>query len=143
MWYCRALCSRLENFDLMRNPEPPGGGAVSIGNPATAEFEVCRTTLLPSALKTLGGNKENPLPIKLFEISDVILLSDERDVGARNERRLVAVHCARESGFEIIHGLLNRVMDVLGVPYQGMCPFVSCICCYADLDLSFAAEGFL
>jgi hypothetical protein len=27
-----------------------GGGAVSVGNPATQEFEVCRTSLLPSAL---------------------------------------------------------------------------------------------
>jgi phenylalanyl-tRNA synthetase beta chain len=50
----------------MRQPED--SGAVAIGNPATAEFEVCRTTLLPSALKTLGANKEQPLPIKLFEV---------------------------------------------------------------------------
>eukprot|EP00198_Chlamydomonas_reinhardtii_P009783 XP_001699120.1 predicted protein [Chlamydomonas reinhardtii] len=34
-------------------------------------------------------------------------------VGARNERRLVAVYCAKESGFEVVHGLLNRVMEVL------------------------------
>lgn len=40
-------------------------------------------------------------------------------MGARNERRLVAVYCAKESGFEVIHGLLNRVMEVLGVPYKG------------------------
>lgn len=35
--------------------------------------QVCRTTLLPAALKTLGANKDAPLPIKLFEVSDVIL----------------------------------------------------------------------
>lgn len=40
-------------------------------------------------------------------------------VGARNERRLVAVYCAKESGFEVVHGLLNRVMEVLGVPHKG------------------------
>lgn len=32
----------------MRLEEPPEGGAVAVGNPATAEFEVCRTSLLPS-----------------------------------------------------------------------------------------------
>lgn len=102
----RALCSRTENFDSVRVPEPDGGGAVAVGNPATAEFEVCRTTLLPSvrarpglggrrwspgdamraitglfeyslcarhhpllqALKTLGVNKKQELPIKLFEV---------------------------------------------------------------------------
>ena len=43
-----ALCSRAENFGFMNQPED-GKSAVSIGNPATAEFEVCRTTLLPGS----------------------------------------------------------------------------------------------
>jgi len=177
----------------MRLEEPAGGGAVSVGNPATQEFEVCRTSLLPSALKTVGANKKLELPLKLFEvrgcwvcvqvrgsmggcgsvgycgsvgvgvvvwvlqagtgmgttnehantntnpaqpiqhnpntntntntphtqISDVVLLAPEREVGARNERRLVAVVCNREAGFEVIHGLLNRLMEVLGVPVKG------------------------
>ena len=38
-----ALCSRAENFDAMRNPEPThGSGAVAVGNPQPAEFEVRR-----------------------------------------------------------------------------------------------------
>jgi len=41
-----ALCSRAENFGHL-NRHDDGLSAVSIGNPATAEFEVCRTTLLP------------------------------------------------------------------------------------------------
>lgn len=114
-----ALCSRAEAFASMRREEPAGGGAVAVGNPATAEFEIVRPALLPSALKTLGANKSGELPIRLFEISDVVLLAPERAVGARNERRLVAVSCAVEAGFEVIHGLLNRVMDVLGVPCDG------------------------
>ncbi|PNW74324.1 hypothetical protein CHLRE_13g603900v5 [Chlamydomonas reinhardtii] len=112
-----ALVSRAENFDQLRRPDD-GATAVEIGNPATAEFEVCRSSLLSSALKTLGANKENALPIKLFEVSDAILLDSAVAVGARNERRLVAVYCAKESGFEVVHGLLNRVMEVLGVPYR-------------------------
>jgi phenylalanyl-tRNA synthetase beta chain len=104
----------------MRCPEAaPGSGAVAIGNPQTAEFEVCRTTLLPSALKTIAANKREPLPLRLFELSDVVLLDGERDVGARNERRLVAVHCGKASEFEVIHGLLDRVMQVLNVPREG------------------------
>ncbi|GIL98739.1 hypothetical protein Vretimale_4107 [Volvox reticuliferus] len=112
-----ALVSHAENFELMRRPDD-GNTAVEIGNPATADFEVCRTSLLSSALKTLAANKDNALPIKLFEVSDAIVLDSSRSVGARNERRLVAVYCAKESGFEVIHGLLNRVMEVLGVPYK-------------------------
>lgn len=82
-------------------------------------MQVARTRLLPSALKTLAASKTMALPIRLFEISDVVLLDSEKDVGARNERHMVAVNANRESGFEIIHGLLNRVMEVLGVQYAG------------------------
>lgn len=49
-----ALCSHAENFDALRRPDD-GTTAATIGNPATAEFEVCRTSLLPGALKTLGA----------------------------------------------------------------------------------------
>jgi len=66
--------------------------------------------------KTLGANKSAPLPVRLFEVSDVVLLSDTAETGARNERRLAAAVCAKENTFETIHGFLNRVMDVLGVP---------------------------
>lgn len=112
------LCSKAENFQNMRR-ESEEGQAVCIGNPATAEFEICRTSLLPAALKTLGTNSDAPKPLKLFEISDVVMLSDETTVGAKNERRLVVVYCSKDSGFEIIHGFLNRLMDVLGVPLIG------------------------
>lgn len=41
-----ALCSRAENWTHRLLPDDPQG-AVGVGNPATAEFEVCRTSLLP------------------------------------------------------------------------------------------------
>ena len=52
-----ALCSRQENFGYLRRQDD-GNTAVSIGNPATAEFEVCRTSLLqgePASRPVLVG----------------------------------------------------------------------------------------
>ena len=43
-----ALTSREENFGHLRRPDQ-ARGAAAIGNPATVEFEVCRTTLLSGA----------------------------------------------------------------------------------------------
>lgn len=83
----------------------------------TPSPQVCRTNLLASALKTLASNKDAPLPLKLFEVSDVIVLDSSRETGARNERRIVAVYSNKEAGFEVIHGLLNRIMEVLGIPH--------------------------
>ena len=34
---------------------------------------MARTTLLPGILKTVAANKKMPLPLKIFEISDVVL----------------------------------------------------------------------
>uniref|UniRef100_A0AAY4DI24 Phenylalanine--tRNA ligase beta subunit n=1 Tax=Denticeps clupeoides TaxID=299321 RepID=A0AAY4DI24_9TELE len=76
---------------------------------------VARTTLLPGLLKTLAANRKLPLPLKLFEISDVVLKDDTTDVGARNNRRLCAVFYNKIPGFEVIHGLLDRVMQLLDV----------------------------
>jgi hypothetical protein len=39
-------------------------------------------------------------------------------VGARNERRLCVVYYNKTSGFEIVQGVLDRMMQVLDVPWQ-------------------------
>lgn len=109
-----SLCSREDISEKLNRPEGLEK-AVSIGNPKTLEFQVARTTLLPGLLKTIANNKNMPLPLKLFEISDVVLKTDERDVGAKNQRRFCAVHCNKTPGFEVIHGLLDQYMNVLDI----------------------------
>lgn len=109
------LCSRDDISVKLRNPDALSE-AVHIGNPKTLEFQVTRSTLLPGLLKTIHANKKMPLPIKLFEISDIIIKDSAKDVKARNERRLCAVHYSKKPGFEIIHGLLDRIMQLFDVP---------------------------
>lgn len=47
-------------------------------------------------------------------------LLSQSDVGARNNRRLCAVYYNKSPGFEVIHGLMDRVMQLLEVkPGQG------------------------
>merc|ERR1719375_2449684 len=67
-----ALISHAENFENVRRADD-GQTAVTLGNPKTAEFQECRTSLLPGALKTLGAGKDAALPIKLFEVGEVVL----------------------------------------------------------------------
>jgi len=112
-----SLCSREENFKFLNRVDD--GSAVSIANPQTLEFQVARTSLLVGILKTVSHNSNLPIPIKVFEISDVVLKSDKKDVGATNKRNLCAVYCGHTSGFEIIHGLLDTVMISLNVPWKG------------------------
>jgi phenylalanyl-tRNA synthetase beta chain len=112
------LCSKPECFaDLRVSPAEPGpADAALIANPRTNEFEVARTTLLAGMLKTLAHNKATALPLKLFEVADVVVPSPGSETLFRNERRLCASYLnSTGGGFEIIHGLVDRFFQVLGV----------------------------
>jgi len=113
-----ALCSKADVADKM-GKKIEDVKAVHIANPKTAEFQIARTSLLPGVLKTLYHNKGMPLPLRLFEMGDIVRQDPTKDVGCRNERRLCAVNYNRSSEFEVIHGLLDRVMQLLEVPFGG------------------------
>jgi phenylalanyl-tRNA synthetase beta chain len=76
--------------------------------------------MLPGLLKSLSSNRASGVRdgLKLFEISDVMLLDASSDVGARNERHLAALYTGPTAGFEVIHGLVDRVMMLLEVPVR-------------------------
>ena len=112
------LCSIHDNFEALQCP-PKLEKAVSLSNPANIEYQVVRTTLLPGLLKTLQHNKSASFSngFKLFEISDVVEVDlehvvTETVVGAKNIRKLAAVYAGPTSGFEIIHGLVDRIMTL-------------------------------
>ena len=67
-----ALVSRADIGEKMGLKTTPPN-AVHVSNPKTAEFQVCRTALIPGLLKTTQANRKLPLPLKLFEVSDVVL----------------------------------------------------------------------
>ncbi|GMT12664.1 hypothetical protein PFISCL1PPCAC_5832, partial [Pristionchus fissidentatus] len=107
-----ALCSKDDSSTRLRRSLD---NAVHIANPKTLEFQIARTSLLPGLLRTLQANSHMPLPLKLFELQDVILADSTHEVGARNERRVGAVVYAKQAGFESVHGLLDRLMTLLDV----------------------------
>jgi phenylalanyl-tRNA synthetase beta chain len=92
--------------------------AVTLSNPKTAEYQVVRTSLLPGILKTVSANKHQPLPLKVFEVSDVVLRDESQSRRSRNQRNISAVYSNKQSGFENIHGLLDRIMMMLNIPRQ-------------------------
>ncbi|KAK9107129.1 hypothetical protein Syun_023140 [Stephania yunnanensis] len=84
------LCSRTENFTLL-NRKDDNSTAVIIENPRSSDFEI-------------------------FEVGDIVVLDEFKDVGATNRRHLAALYSSDDSGFEVIHGLVLRVMEILGIP---------------------------
>lgn len=68
-----------------------------------------RTSLLPGVLKTIQWNKKQPLPIKVFEVSDVAFKDESYERRSRNERHVCVAYSAKGSGFEVS---LNKVVTM-------------------------------
>ncbi|KAA3672266.1 phenylalanyl-tRNA synthetase beta chain, partial [Paragonimus westermani] len=133
-----SLCSRDDISSKLRY-DLTELAVVHIANPKTSDFQVswkcflCTTgrirLIILSVQFIYGGSGYQadghnfrfrlPLPLKLFEVQDVVLKDSSKDVGARNHRRVCAVYYNKNSGFEVIHGLLDRLMQLLSVRWAG------------------------
>ncbi|KAJ1675675.1 phenylalanine--tRNA ligase subunit beta [Spiromyces aspiralis] len=111
-----SLCSHDENFGFLGRKDG-GDEAVVLANPKTFEYQVARTLLLPGALKTIRENRKHALPMRIFEVSDVVLKDPTMERMARNERHFCAVFTDRAAQFEVVQGLLDRVMQMLCIPH--------------------------
>ena len=106
------LCSHDENFAWL-NCTDDGSTAVRLQNPKTAEYQIVRTSLLPGILKTLRENRHHSVPIRVFEVSDVAFKDESKERKSRNQRNFAAAWYGKTSGFEVVHGLLDRIMLML------------------------------
>ena len=105
------LCSHDENYAWLRQPDD--GRCVRLQNPKTAEYQIVRTSLLPGLLKTLRENRGHAVPMRVFEVADVVFKDSKVERRSRNERHFAAAWYGKSSGFEQVHGLLDRVMLML------------------------------
>ncbi|KAI5450987.1 phenylalanine--tRNA ligase subunit beta [Naganishia albida] len=112
------LCSHDENFAHL-NRKDGNPAAIKLLNPATQEFQIVRTSLVPGLLKTLRENKALALPLRIFEVSDIAVQDAREERMCRNYRHLGAAYTDKKGGFEVVHGLLDRVMQMLEVPFIG------------------------
>ncbi|ATY67339.1 phenylalanyl-tRNA synthetase beta chain [Cordyceps militaris] len=106
------LCSHDENFAWL-NRKDDGNTVVRLANPKTLEYQIARSSLLPGLLKTIRENKGHSVPMRIFEVADVVFKDEREERKARNERHFAAAWCGKTSGFEAVHGLLDRVLLML------------------------------
>ena len=99
------------SFELMRTR----GEAVEIANPISEDYTIVRNSLLPSLMLALKENRHNPLPQKIFEVGDVVVLDENSETGARNVRRVGAAVIGDGFGFTYIRGVAEAVLRELGL----------------------------
>ncbi len=102
------------NFELMR----ARGEAVEIANPVSEEYTIIRNSLLPCLLSVLRANRRNPLPQRVFEVSDVAVLDKGAETGARNIRRAAAAVIGEGAGFTYIKAVAEALLRELGISHE-------------------------
>lgn len=85
-----ALCSLA---DLTTSLNCPGEdkSIVRVANPKNQQFEAGRNTLKAGLLKALWENKMHKLPLRLFEVGDVMLRDEANETGSSNCRKVAAI----------------------------------------------------
>lgn len=102
------------NFDLMRTK----GEVVEVANPVSEEYTILRDWLIPSLLLVLKGNKHNPLPHKIFEVGDAVLLDNLAETGARNARQVAAATAGEGFGFTYLKAVAEALLRELGRKWE-------------------------
>ncbi|KAF7682789.1 putative phenylalanine--tRNA ligase beta subunit [Astathelohania contejeani] len=88
------------------------GESIEITNPKSIECEALRASLIPGLLKSLNANQQYPMPIKIFEVSDVVILKNMVGV---NQRNLAACYAGKNSGLEEVQGVLSYILYNSGI----------------------------
>ncbi len=105
-----SLLKREEQTSLMRIEDID---LVELGK-VKVPFDTVRRWLLPSLLKTISFNKNAEKPIKVFEISYVVIPDDSFENKARNELHLSLAICDSSVNFTQIREVLDYIFDRLG-----------------------------
>lgn len=90
--------------------------AVVLSNPKSKEYEVVRTSLLPGILKSISSNLHNRIPIKIFEISDVVLNEGGNSgLKVKNIKKACAVIASNTALLEDLQGPLSFLFEKCGL----------------------------
>lgn len=112
-----ALLSKKEMFtNLLKNEADEQTAKILYSS--CKEFEYVRSSLIPCILKCVEANKAVPLPYKIFEISDVVIVDKNTEVGARNRRKLCFAYTNSSSSMEIVQGMVDLLMKKIGLSFH-------------------------
>jgi phenylalanyl-tRNA synthetase beta chain len=99
-------------FERLRLGTPPRYPEVT--NPKLKAYSVVRTHLMSGLFEALRENRRRPMPQRLFEIDNVVVLKDSAETGAAEQRRMAFVETGRESGYATARSVMDALLRELG-----------------------------
>lgn len=106
----RAECVSLGYLEMMclALEQRSADAQLRISSPKSVECQSLRQSLVPGLLRSISANQHASLPIKIFELGDVVEIST-------NKRRLCCASAAKVARIEEIQGSLTQLLRKCGV----------------------------
>ncbi|MCD6536266.1 MAG: phenylalanine--tRNA ligase subunit beta, partial [Thaumarchaeota archaeon] len=83
---------------------------ITLRNPASSEYTMIRTWLVPSLMKTLSANVKSIYPQRIFEIGDVIHLSEEKPEKTIRKLKLAAASCHTDASYTEMKSIVEELL---------------------------------
>lgn len=91
---------------------------VRVAKPVSSDYTCLRTSLIPSLLDFLSENVHAEYPQKIFEVGDVVIVSEDFDEKSFSDKRLAALYADYKVGYEDIQAVLYSLLRVLNVEFK-------------------------
>ncbi|MBS3168034.1 phenylalanine--tRNA ligase subunit beta [Candidatus Woesearchaeota archaeon] len=109
------LSNKQDQFENMNIQE---FNHIDLGGSAEKTLNMVRVWLIPELMKCLMHNRSLEYPQKIFEVSEVVIPDDSKDVKSRNVLRLACISCHTNANYTEIKQILDHLMNSLGLKYK-------------------------
>lgn len=107
------LTNENQQFEMMRR-EPQE--TIKIANPASSEYSIARTSLLPSLIKNLLDNRHESFPQRIFEVSDIIRVEPKDECRSERDLHLAGVLSHATASFAEMKSVVEALLANIGMP---------------------------
>lgn len=88
---------------------------IELANPVSEEYNCLRNSLIPKLLEFLVANKHYELPQKIFEVDDVVEITNRGETKTKTKRMLSGAIISANAGFTEGKSVIEAVLRNLGV----------------------------
>ncbi|BFH74438.1 phenylalanine--tRNA ligase subunit beta [Sulfurisphaera javensis] len=94
------------------------GNFVKILNPVTIDYNAVRNSLIPSMLQFLSKNQHARMPIKVFEVGEVVVENEKSETGYSNKLNAVYSIMNSKVSFEELQAPVHYILSNLGISVE-------------------------
>ena len=91
---------------------------MKLGHSTEASLNMVRTWIVPELMNTLKNNRNATLPVKLFEVGEVVLPNKNKDTLSETAWRLGLVECDTNANLTTIRQSTDVLLRALGMDYE-------------------------